>query len=49
MEDNILIENLEYTEELYKKIIEEVDFAEDNSHGIGDDINGNSQDVGATE
>ena len=41
MEDNIIIENIEYTEELYKKSMEEVDFAEDNAHGIGDDADGN--------
>ena len=41
MEDNIIIENIEYTEELYKKSMEEVDFVEDNTHGIGDDADGN--------
>ncbi len=42
MEDNIIIENKEYTEELYKKAIEENQFEEDDSHGIGDEENGNS-------
>lgn len=41
MEDNIIIENLEYTEELYKKSLEEVEFTEDNTHGVGDDTDGN--------
>ena len=41
MEDNIIIENIEYTEDLYKKSMEEADFAEDDSHGIGDDADGN--------
>lgn len=41
MEDNIIIENIEYTEELYKKSMKEVDFVEDNTHGIGDDADGN--------
>ena len=42
MEDNIIIENKEYTEELYKKAIEENQFEEDDAHGIGDEEHGNS-------
>ena len=42
MQDNILIENIEFTEEMYKKALLENDFKEDNTHGIGDDIDGNS-------
>lgn len=37
MEDNIIIENLEFTEEIYKKVLTENIFEEDESHGIGDD------------
>lgn len=42
MEDNIIIENIEFTEELYKKVLQESIFEEDNFHGIGDEANGNS-------
>ncbi len=42
MQDNIIIENIEFTEEMYKKAIEENEFYEDEVHGIGDDIDGNS-------
>lgn len=42
MDDNIEIEEIEFTQELYKKNIEENDFAEDDIHGIGDEDNGNS-------
>lgn len=42
MEDNIIIEEIKYTEELYEKNLEENEFAEDNDHGIGDETNGNS-------
>lgn len=42
MEDNIIIENKEYTEELYKKAMEENQFEEDDVHGIGDEEDGNS-------
>jgi len=41
MEDNIVIENIEFTEELYDKAIQENIFNEDTEHGIGDE-NGNS-------
>lgn len=42
MEDNIIIENIEFTEDMYKKAIEENKFQEDKIHGIGDDVDGNS-------
>ena len=42
MEDNIIIENIEFTEELYKKVLQENVFEEDEFHGIGDEVNGNS-------
>ena len=37
MEDNIIIENLDYTDEMYKETIEKNEFEEDTNHGIGDD------------
>lgn len=42
MEDNVIIENVEFTEEIYQKVLLENIFEEDNSHGIGDDSDGNS-------
>ena len=39
MEDNIIIEDIEFQEELYRKTIEENEFSESNIHGIGDDDN----------
>ena len=42
MEDNIIIEDIEFKEELYQKTIEENEFAEDDAHGIGEDADGNS-------
>ena len=42
MEDNIIIEEIEFTEELYQKNLEENEFAEDNVHGIVEDADGNS-------
>ena len=42
MNDNIIIENLEFTDELYKKSIKENNFEEDSTHGIGDETDGNS-------
>ena len=42
MEDNIIIENMEFTQEMYQKAIEENKFEEDINHGIGDESNGNS-------
>lgn len=42
MQDNIIIEEEKYSEELYEKNIKENEFVEDTAHGIGDEINGNS-------
>ena len=42
MEDNIIIEEIQFTEELYQKNLEENEFAEDGAHGIGEDADGNS-------
>lgn len=42
MEDNIIIENIEFTEKIYNKAISENIFNDDDNHGIGDEINGNS-------
>ena len=42
MQDNIIIENIEFTEEMYQKVLEENIFEEDNLHGIGDDADGDS-------
>lgn len=42
MEDNIIIEEIEYTNELYQKRIQENEFTEDEAHGIGVDADGNS-------
>lgn len=42
MQDNIIIENLEFTEEIYQKALKENIFDDDNLHGIGDEIDGNS-------
>lgn len=42
MEDNIIIEDIEFREELYQRTIEENEFAESNIHGIGDDENANN-------
>ena len=42
MNDNLIIESLEYTDEMYKKALDENSFVEDNIHGIGDDFNGDS-------
>ncbi len=42
MEDNIIIEEIQFTEDLYKKNLEENEFAEDDAHGIGEDADGNS-------
>lgn len=49
MEDNIIIENVEFSEEIYNKILKENIFEEDNIHGIGDDIDGNSSNASTTE
>lgn len=42
MKDNIIIEEIQFDEELYKKNIEENNFEENEFHGIGEDENGNS-------
>ena len=42
MEDNIIIEEIQFTEELYQKNLEENDFSEYYAQGIGDDADGNS-------
>ena len=42
MKDNIIIENLVFTEEMYKKTLEENIFNDDDIHGIGDEADGNS-------
>lgn len=42
MEDNIIIEEIEYTDELYQKNIQEDQFTEDETHGIGVETDGNS-------
>ena len=42
MNDNIMIENIEFTQEIYQKALEENSFTENNLHGIGDDTDGNS-------
>lgn len=39
MEDNIIIENVEFNEELYNKNISENDFSNSETDGIGDDDN----------
>ena len=42
MQDNIIIENMEFTEEIYKQVLKESIFDKDNLHGIGEDADGNS-------
>lgn len=42
MDDNIIISDIKFSEEIYKRTIEENVFEEDLYHGIGEDINGNS-------
>ena len=42
MNDNIIIEEIQFDEELYKKNIQENQFEENEFHGIGEDENGNS-------
>ena len=42
MKDNIIIEEIQFTEDLYKKHLEENEFAEDDAHGIGEDADGNN-------
>lgn len=42
MEDNILIEEIKFSEEMYEKAQKENKFEIDENHGIGDEENGNS-------
>ena len=42
MEDNIIIEDIEFKEELYQKNISENDFSGSETDGIGDDDNANN-------
>lgn len=42
MQDNIIIQNMEFTKEMYQQVLKENVFEEDNLHGIGDDENGDS-------
>ena len=42
MQDNIIIENMEFTEEIYQQALKESIFNEDNLHGIGEEKDGNS-------
>ncbi len=42
MEDNIIIENVEFDENLYKKNIAENDFSGSEIDGIGDEANANN-------
>lgn len=41
-EDNVIIENVEFKEELYQKNITENDFSGSEIDGIGDDENANN-------
>lgn len=41
-EDNVIIENVEFKEELYNKNIIENDFSNSETDGIGDDDNANN-------
>ena len=42
MEDNIIIEDIEFKEELYRKNIEKEEIKKLNIHGIGDEKNANN-------
>lgn len=42
MEDNIIIENIDFKEELYNKNIQENDFSGSETNGIGDDNDANN-------
>jgi len=42
MDDNVIIEEIEFSEELYQKTIKENEFEKDEIHGIGNEENGNS-------
>ncbi len=41
-EDNIIIENVDFNEELYNKNISENDFSNSETDGIGDDDDANN-------
>lgn len=41
-EDNVIIENVEFNEELYNKNISENDFSGSEIDGVGDDDNANN-------
>jgi hypothetical protein len=41
-EDNVIIENVEFNEELYNKNITENDFSGSEIDGVGDDDNANN-------
>ena len=41
-EDNVIIENVEFDEELYNKNVAENDFSNSEINGIGDDSNANN-------
>lgn len=38
-EDNVIIENVEFDEELYNKNVAENDFSNSETNGLGDDSN----------
>lgn len=42
MEDNIIIEDIEFKEELYRKNTEKEEIKISNIHGIGDEKNANN-------
>ena len=42
LEDNIIIEDIEFKEELYRKNIEKEEIKISNIHGIGDEKNANN-------
>lgn len=42
MNDNLIIESMEFTDEMYQKVLKENLFKEDDIHGIGDEFDGNS-------
>ena len=41
MKDNIIIENIEYTDELYQKAINENDFTNSEIDRVGDEVDAN--------
>ena len=40
--DNMIIENIEFKEELYQKNIKENEFSDNHINGIGDETNANN-------